>query len=304
MFKYLMLAGLALFLPGLYALGYSIFEGPSAWMVDSRTFWGTPICLFVFWIGLAHAGTLLSAIFLALDIKLDRRTALIAELSTLVSLVFAAVFPLVHLGVIDNFYMVAPFLPRCPRQLCQCAFAPGLGFLLHCRVCAPVALVLWRAFKIPREPAAGTLPQAYGVAPVPAGALGAYGGEPGFCNHVRAGVARCVLPGLLYRGGDPFGACPHEPPDLRRRLPRAPLGTPAAYDYSAGRPSSPQFRNGYQLDKWVFYYGVDFVSYTNLPLLAEADFKSHTAVLMSFEVGIKSGDNPATFWSFVMSFMI
>ena len=110
MFKFLMLAGLALFLPGVYALGYSIYQGPSAWMVDSQTFWGTPISLFVFWIGLAHAGTLLSAIFLALDIKLDRRTALIAELSTLVSLVFAGIFPLMHLGVIDNFYMVAPFL--------------------------------------------------------------------------------------------------------------------------------------------------------------------------------------------------
>ena len=110
MFKYLMLAGLALFLPGLYALGYSIVEGPSAWMVDSRTFWGTPISLFVFWIGLAHAGTLLSAIFLALDIKLDRRTALIAELSTLVCLVFAGIFPLMHLGVVENFYMVMPLL--------------------------------------------------------------------------------------------------------------------------------------------------------------------------------------------------
>ena len=110
MFKYLMLAGLALFLPGLYALGYSIFEGPKAWMVDSRTFWGTPISLFVFWIGLAHAGTLLSAIFLALGIKLDRRTALIAELSTLVCLVFAAIFPLMHLGVVKNFYMVVPLL--------------------------------------------------------------------------------------------------------------------------------------------------------------------------------------------------
>ena len=110
MFRYLMILGLTLFLPGLYALGYSIYQGPSAWMVDSQTFWGTPISLFVFWIGLAHAGTLLSAIFLALDIKLDRRTALIAELSTLVSLVFAAIFPLMHLGVIENFYMVAPFL--------------------------------------------------------------------------------------------------------------------------------------------------------------------------------------------------
>jgi hypothetical protein len=110
MFRYLMILGLTLFLPGLYALGYSVYQGPSAWMVDSQTFWGTPISLFVFWIGLAHAGTLLSAIFLALDIKLDRRTALIAELSTLVSLVFAGIFPLMHLGVIDNFYMVAPFL--------------------------------------------------------------------------------------------------------------------------------------------------------------------------------------------------
>ena len=55
------LAGLALFLPGLCALGYSLYEGPSSWMLDSRTFWGTPISLFVFWVGLAHAGTLLSA---------------------------------------------------------------------------------------------------------------------------------------------------------------------------------------------------------------------------------------------------
>lgn len=110
MFRYLMILGLMLFLPGLYALGYSVYQGPSAWMVDSRTFWGTPIGLFVFWIGLAHAGTLLSAIFLALDIKLDRRTALIAELSTLVCLVFAGIFPLMHLGVVENFYMVMPLL--------------------------------------------------------------------------------------------------------------------------------------------------------------------------------------------------
>ena len=110
MFRYLMLAGLALFLPGLCALGYSLYEGPSSWMLDSRTFWGTPISLFVFWVGLAHAGTLLSAVFLALDIKLDRRTALIAELSTLASLVFAGIFPLMHLGYLQNFYMVAPFL--------------------------------------------------------------------------------------------------------------------------------------------------------------------------------------------------
>ena len=77
-----------------------------------------------------------------------------------------------------------------------------------------------------------------------------------------------------------------------------------SYDSYAGRPVSPAFRGGYQIDKWVAYYGVDFVSYTNLPLLAEADYKWHTAFLLSFEVGLKTGDNPVSFWSLVMSFMI
>ncbi|PWJ68496.1 MULTISPECIES: c-type cytochrome [unclassified Fibrobacter] len=110
MLKVLRLIGLALLLPGLGALGLSIYEGPESWYTDGRTFWGTPIALFVFWIGLAHAGTLLSAIFLALKVRLDRRTAMLAELSTLCSLCLAMTFPLIHLGVLENFYMVAPFM--------------------------------------------------------------------------------------------------------------------------------------------------------------------------------------------------
>lgn len=97
-----------LLLPGLVALGYALYNGPASWAVDGNTFWGTPISLFVFWIGLAHAGTLLSAIFLVLDIKQDKRTAMLAELSTLCSLAVAVIFPLMHLGVLDRFYMVIP----------------------------------------------------------------------------------------------------------------------------------------------------------------------------------------------------
>jgi mono/diheme cytochrome c family protein len=101
--------GLAFLLPGLAALGFSLWEGPAAWSLDARTFWGVPISLFVFWIGIAHAGTLISAILLALGVNLDRRTSLLAELTTLCALVVAAAFPLMHLGVVENFYMVIPF---------------------------------------------------------------------------------------------------------------------------------------------------------------------------------------------------
>ena len=110
MYRILVYIGAILLLLGASAFGLSLWDGPSAWHTDARTFWGIPISLFVLWIGLAHAGTLISAIFLALGYPLGRRTSMIAELSTLCSLVVAALFPLVHLGIIENFYMVVPFL--------------------------------------------------------------------------------------------------------------------------------------------------------------------------------------------------
>ena len=110
MYRILVYIGAALLLLGAFAFGVSLWEGPTAWHTDARTFWGIPISLFVLWIGLAHAGTLISAIFLALGYPLGRRTSMVAELSTLCSLAVAALFPLVHLGIIENFYMVVPFL--------------------------------------------------------------------------------------------------------------------------------------------------------------------------------------------------
>lgn len=110
MFRVLFYIGLALLVPGLVAMGVSLCGGPVEWFTDTQTFWGLPISLFVFWIGLAHAGTLISAAFLVLNVKMDRRTALLAEMSTLCSLFVAVCMPLMHLGVIENFYMAAPLM--------------------------------------------------------------------------------------------------------------------------------------------------------------------------------------------------
>ena len=67
MFRALFCIGLALLVPGLVAMGVSLCGGPVEWFTDTQTFWGVPISLFVFWIGLAHAGTLISAAFLVLE---------------------------------------------------------------------------------------------------------------------------------------------------------------------------------------------------------------------------------------------
>lgn len=108
--RFLKFFGLLLLIPGLVALGVSLYQGPLAWNTDHKTFWGMPISLFVFWIGLAHAGTLISAIFLSLGIGLDRRTSLLAELSTLCCLAVAGIYPLMHLGLPERFYMLIPLL--------------------------------------------------------------------------------------------------------------------------------------------------------------------------------------------------
>ncbi len=100
--------GLLLLLPGFFAVWTALFEGPGSWAVLQGQFWGTPIADFVFWIGLAHAGTFFSAVLLVLGGRFGRRVALVAELSTLASLLVAATYPLIHLGIPLHFYAMIP----------------------------------------------------------------------------------------------------------------------------------------------------------------------------------------------------
>ncbi len=102
------LFGLPLLLCGIFSIDAALSEGPGSWAVSQELFWGTPIANFVFWIGLAHAGTFFSAILLVLGVNWQRRVALTAELSTLASLCVAGIFPLIHLGIPGRFYEMVP----------------------------------------------------------------------------------------------------------------------------------------------------------------------------------------------------
>ena len=95
-----------------WGLGWSAVriatEGVGVLGVNNAVPWGWDIVLFVFWIGLGHAGTLISAILLLTGKRWRSRIAHHAELMTLCAVCTAAVFPLIHVGRAWMLWQMAP----------------------------------------------------------------------------------------------------------------------------------------------------------------------------------------------------
>lgn len=91
------------------AVTYLLLEGVGIWGVASPVMWGFAITNFVWWIGIGHAGTLISAILLLL--KQDWRTSInrFAEAMTLFAVACAGIFPLIHLGRPWVFFWLFPY---------------------------------------------------------------------------------------------------------------------------------------------------------------------------------------------------
>src|SRR3977135_3214666 len=82
----------------LLSIAYLLVKGTGIWGVNVPVGWGFAIVNFVWWIGIGHAGTLISAILLLL--KQTWRTSInrFAEAMTLFAVSCAAIFPLLHPG--------------------------------------------------------------------------------------------------------------------------------------------------------------------------------------------------------------
>jgi Ni/Fe-hydrogenase subunit HybB-like protein len=93
----------------LYAISYLLIAGVGIWGVNVPVAWGFAIINFVWWIGIGHAGTLISAILLLLH--QDWRTSInrFAEAMTLFAVACAGIFPLIHLGRPWFFYWLFPY---------------------------------------------------------------------------------------------------------------------------------------------------------------------------------------------------
>ncbi len=82
----------------LYALGYLFVKGIGIWGENQPIGWAFDITNFVWWIGIGHAGTLISAILLLLRQKWRTSINRFAEAMSLFAVACAGVFPAVHVG--------------------------------------------------------------------------------------------------------------------------------------------------------------------------------------------------------------
>ena len=82
----------------LYALGYLFVKGVGIWGINIPIGWGFAIVNFVWWIGIGHAGTLISAILLLLRQSWRNSINRFAEAMTLFAVASAGIFPGVHTG--------------------------------------------------------------------------------------------------------------------------------------------------------------------------------------------------------------
>ncbi len=83
---------------GAVCLAISFYYGVGMWGNNIPVAWGFPIVNFVFWIGIGHAGTLISAILFLLRQKWRNGIARFAEAMTIFAVMCAGMFPLIHVG--------------------------------------------------------------------------------------------------------------------------------------------------------------------------------------------------------------
>ena len=99
----------ALIVWGLYAWGYLINWGMGTAGINRPVYWGLFISTFVFWVGISHAGTMISAVLRLLGADWRRPITRGAEAMTAGALLMAGLYPLIHLGRVWKFYWMIPY---------------------------------------------------------------------------------------------------------------------------------------------------------------------------------------------------
>lgn len=107
---YLLLAvNLILVAVGAFSWTRQILRGIGESGKSHPSMWGVYITTFVFWVGIAHSGTLISAVLYLFRAKFRMPIYRLAEAMTVFAVLTAGLFPLIHLGRVWYFYWLMPY---------------------------------------------------------------------------------------------------------------------------------------------------------------------------------------------------
>ena len=129
-------------------VGHLVMKGVGVWGNNNPAYWGWPIVNFVFWVGIGHAGTLISAILFLF--RQNWRTSInrAAEAMTIFAVMCAGLFPGVHIGRVWAFYWLFP-VPTEHLAMWPNFRSPLLWDVFAVSTYATVSVLFWYMGMVP-----------------------------------------------------------------------------------------------------------------------------------------------------------
>jgi Ni/Fe-hydrogenase subunit HybB-like protein len=132
----------------IFCVGWTIWNGIGTWNLNRTIGWGWDITNFVWWVGIGHAGTLISAILLIFRQKWRTGVNRAAEAMTIFAVICAGQFPIIHMGRI----WMAPFIfpyPNTRGPLWPNFNSPLLWDVFAISTYFTVSLLFWYTGLVP-----------------------------------------------------------------------------------------------------------------------------------------------------------
>ena len=136
------------FLWGVGAIVYTIGTGIGVWGLNNKINWAWDITNFVWWIGIGHAGTLISAVLLLFRQKWRMGINRSAEAMTIFAVFQAGLFPIIHMGRVWNGYWTMP-IPNQFGTLWTNFNSPLLWDVFAISTYLSVSIVFWYTGLLP-----------------------------------------------------------------------------------------------------------------------------------------------------------
>jgi molybdopterin-containing oxidoreductase family membrane subunit len=133
---------------GAYSVYRDVVYGIGQWNLNKTVGWGWDITNFVWWVGIGHAGTLISAILLLFRQGWRTGVNRAAEAMTIFAVMCAGQFPIFHMGRVWNAFFVLPY-PNTRGPLWVNFNSPLLWDVFAISTYFTVSLLFWYAGLLP-----------------------------------------------------------------------------------------------------------------------------------------------------------